>query len=106
MSRAFRDTFKQTFCHPCQKYDRRDSAVSCAQLTIKKQQKYEINSSIAFEPLSTYKCFIDQPTNLTSIENYHCKKQKLSLPNFNNQATMPLLIENRHNGLQKHNSCA
>ncbi|CAF3318076.1 unnamed protein product [Rotaria sp. Silwood2] len=100
MSRAFRDTFKQTFCFFCQKFDRRESALSYMQSSIKKTQ-HQLNVSIACEPLSTYKSAIDHQTNKTPIEN-NTKSKKASVQFCNYSTTIPLLDENKINGVQKH----
>ncbi|CAF0943546.1 unnamed protein product [Adineta steineri] len=63
MSRAFRDTFKQTFCS-CQNVDRRPSASSVAQ-GIAKQRS--INPSIAYDTVITNKCSDGYRTSLTPI---------------------------------------
>ena len=45
MSRAFRDTFKQTICFPCQKFDRRESIVSFAQVSMIKRRHEQLPPS-------------------------------------------------------------
>ena len=55
MSRAFRDTFKQTFCF-CEKTDRQQSTSSFAQASANKSRKRHLNQSIACETVPTYKC--------------------------------------------------
>ncbi len=61
MSRAFRDTFKQTFCFSCQKLDRRDSTLSLTQLSvIKKRQECLPSSGIIGEHVPIYKNSNDQ----------------------------------------------
>ena len=50
MSRAFRDTFKQTFSIPCGKFDHRESAFSFAQMSMtKKRQDCLISSMGPYE---------------------------------------------------------
>ncbi len=51
MSRAFRDTFKQTFCFGCQKFDRRDSTVLFTQLSITKKRQNHLNASVVYEQI-------------------------------------------------------
>lgn len=38
MSRAFRDTFKQTFCIPCGKFDQQESTFSFTQISMSKKR--------------------------------------------------------------------
>ena len=67
MSRAFRDTFKQTFCF-CQDLARRPSRISFAQqpLTVKSRARY-LDPSAAYETVSTYKCADDYRTSTAPI---------------------------------------
>jgi hypothetical protein len=63
MSRAFRDTFKQTFCFACQKLDRRESTLSFTQLSvIKKRQDCLPSSVVISEHIPIYKHSSDQKT--------------------------------------------
>jgi hypothetical protein len=48
MSRAFRDTFKQTFCI-CKAFDRRQSATSVAQGTKIDHRKGHLSSSVVYK---------------------------------------------------------
>ncbi len=86
MSRAFRDTFKQTFCFICQKFDRRESAVSFTQLPITKTRQNQLNPSAVYEPISTYQC----PDDPKLIGNH--------------STTISLLNDNQSNGLFKKTS--
>ncbi len=81
MSRAFRDTFKQTFCFICQNFLRRESTVSSTQLPITKKRQYHTNTSVVYEHIPT-------------------------LQTVNHSTTIPLLNENQLNGLRKNNSCS
>lgn len=67
MSRAFRDTFKQTFCF-CQEFSRRPSRISFAQPppTVKNRPRY-LDPSAAYETVSTYKCADDYRTSTAPI---------------------------------------
>jgi hypothetical protein len=49
MSRAFRNTFKQTFCFGCQKIDRRESTISFAQLSATRKRQNHLNVSVTYE---------------------------------------------------------
>jgi len=53
MSRAFRDTFKQTFCFICQNFLRRESTVSSTQLPITKKRQHHTNTSVVYEHIPT-----------------------------------------------------
>jgi hypothetical protein len=66
MSRAFRDTFKQTLCF-CQKLDRRQSTISFAQIPILKHQQRHLNQSVAYDTVTTYKSSEDYRTTLAPI---------------------------------------
>ncbi|CAF1242020.1 unnamed protein product [Rotaria sordida] len=105
MSRAFRDTFKQTFCCFCQQYDHRNSALLYTQLSIKRKQR-PLNVPQTREPLSPYKGAIDNQTNTTLIENSNNKNKKTSSQDSNYPKTIPLHDENKLNGVQKRNSCS
>jgi len=52
MSRAFRNTFKQTFCFGCQKFDRRESTISFTQLSATKKRQNHLNISVTYEHIS------------------------------------------------------
>jgi hypothetical protein len=61
MSRAFRDTFKETFCFACQKLDRRESTLSLTQLSvIKKRPECLPSSGIIAEHIPICKNSNDQ----------------------------------------------
>lgn len=47
MSRAFRDTFKQTFSIPCGKYDHQESAFSFTQMSMTKKRPDRLISSMS-----------------------------------------------------------
>lgn len=66
MSRAFRDTFKQTF-FLCEKIDRRQSTISFAQIPIRKHRKRHLNQTVAYETVTTFKCPEDDRTSTTPI---------------------------------------
>jgi hypothetical protein len=66
MSRAFRETFKQTFCD-CQEINRRQSSISFAQVTVGKQRPRHLTPSVAYEIVSTYKCSDDYRASLSPI---------------------------------------
>ena len=81
MSRAFRDTFKQTFCI-CGKTVRRPSTV-----TITKHRKRHLNQSVACETVATYKCTDGDQTpiikNLSDNSNGKKKRTSLTIQFFN-----------------------
>ena len=61
MSRAFRETFRQTFCFACQKIERRESTLSFGQLSvIKKRQDYLPSSVIIAEHMHIHKNSTDR----------------------------------------------
>ena len=72
MSRAFRDTFKQTFC-VCKKETRRTSNITFAQAAPKRINHQQ---SIVYETVSTQKTSEDYRTSLT--ENGAKKKRTLT----------------------------
>jgi hypothetical protein len=74
MSRAFRDTFKQTICL-CENIVRRQSN-SFAEVTITKHRKRHLNQSIACETIATYKCPNGDQTSLTPIIKSLSDKKK------------------------------
>jgi hypothetical protein len=74
MSRAFRDTFKQTFCL-CEKFVSRKSTV-----TITKHRKRHLNQSVACETVATYKCTNgDQTPIIQSLSDNNNKKKQTSI---------------------------
>jgi hypothetical protein len=82
MSRAFRDTFKQTFCL-CQKIDHHQSSMSFAQIPITRHRKKHSNQTVAYEPVSTYKCPDgDRTSSIPTIkilaDNSNKKKKRTS----------------------------
>ncbi|CAF1359029.1 unnamed protein product [Rotaria magnacalcarata] len=105
MSRAFRDTFKQTFCISFQKIDHRDSGFSTTQIPVRKCQPEKLNTSINCEA-SKYKCNIYQRTSNPIVEENKKKKKKVSLQLFNHSTTVSLLNDDASNGLQKHSLCS
>jgi hypothetical protein len=105
MSRAFRDTFKQTFCFVCQKADRRESSISFAQLSATKSRQTHINQSIAYDNVSSRKCSDEYRSSSTPVENIKKKKSSKTLEVFNHPITIPLLNNEKNtNGLTKNNS--
>ena len=66
MSRAFRETFQQTF-FDCHEINRRQSSISFAQVTVGKQRPRHLTPSVAYEIVSTFKCSDDYRTSLTPI---------------------------------------
>ena len=66
MSRAFRDTFKQTFC-VCQDIVRRPSRISFAQAPVIKSRPRHLDPSAAYETVSTYKCSDDYRASTAPI---------------------------------------
>jgi len=76
MSRAFRDTFKQTFCL-CQKIDHRQSRISFAQVTYRKKH---VKPPVTYQAVSTCKSSSDNQTNLPPMikrsSNSSNKKKK------------------------------
>lgn len=76
MSRAFRDTFKQTFCFACHKFDRRESTISFAQVSFTRNRQHHVNPSVTN----------DNPP---------------LIQNVNHSTTTPLLSESHSNGLLK-----
>ncbi|CAF1401128.1 unnamed protein product [Adineta steineri] len=104
MSRAFRDTFKQTFCFGCQKTEGRESAMSFAQLSISKHRQKKLTPGIVYEHVSSYKSSDEKQLNSTVSENNHQKK-KTSLQILNNSTTIPLINDKQLNGLIIKNSC-
>jgi hypothetical protein len=105
MSRAFRDTFKQTFCFGCRKFDRRESTVSFTQLPLTKNRQHRASLS-PNENVSTYQYSSDYRPSIEPIENNDSKERKTKLQFFNHSTTIPLLNENNLNGLTKQNSCS
>ncbi len=80
MSRAFRDTFKQTFCF-CQKIDQHQSSVSFA--AMKKHRDKHVNQSNAFETVVTYKCPEDYQANVPNNSIKKKKRTSIALRIFN-----------------------
>jgi hypothetical protein len=81
MSRAFRDTFKQTFCLCNKTIDRRPSASSYAPVTITKHRQRHLHQSIAYDTVSTHKCSDAYRTSLTPIvislsDNQNSRKKR------------------------------
>ncbi|CAM4932727.1 unnamed protein product [Rotaria socialis] len=97
MSRAFRDTFKQTFCISFQEIDHRDSRFSITQISVRKSQPEQLNTSIHCEALSKSKCSIYQRTSKPIVEENKNKKKKISLQCFNHLTTVPLLNDDTSN---------
>jgi len=90
MSRAFRDTFRQTFCFACHKIERRESTVSLTQFSTTKKRSQQVNLSIA--------AYDNVPSRRNSIE------PKVT---FNHSTTVPLLSTMQINGFEKKkNSCS
>jgi len=103
MSRAFRDTFKETFCFTYHKFVHGESTTSVPQLSITKTRQHHLNSSVTYEHVSTNKCSDDRRASITTMENKH-QMNKTSLQISNNSATIPLLNEKKLNGLTIKNS--
>jgi hypothetical protein len=79
MSRAFRDTFKQTFCFPYQKFDHQESASLCTQPLTSKKRQHQLTPSVTYEHTPP-------------------------LQNVNHSTTTPLLNESQSNGIPKKSS--
>lgn len=103
MSRAFRDTFKQTFCF-CQKFQHRDSEFSFALLSLKKQPPDNACSSIDYDGASKYRISLYQPTSKPSVQDNINKKKQMSLPFFNRSTAIPLIKDDKSYSPQKHYS--
>jgi len=87
MSRAFRDTFKQTFCH-CEKTTHRSSTISFSHIAIHKRRKRCSN-----EPIAAYKCADADQTSLAPIiktitDNTTKKKIRLQFFNSTNSVSI------------------
>jgi len=67
MSRAFRDTFKQTFCFFKKPIDRRRSTSSYAPVIITKHLQRHTNQSITYDTVLTHSCSDAYRTSLTPI---------------------------------------
>jgi len=83
MSRAFRDTFKQTFCF-CEKTDHHQSTISFADVSSTKHRKKHLNQTVAYETVTTCKCSDGDQTNSTPIiktlaDNQNKKKKRTSI---------------------------
>lgn len=99
MSRAFRDTFKQTFCASCQQLDRHDSDASFKQLGMKKPNpQYQMSTSMICEPVSTHKCSMEHGINTTPIENDVNENHSLTVENHHHSTLAPLLYKQALNG--------
>jgi hypothetical protein len=82
MSRAFRDTFNQTFCL-CRKIDPRQSTLSFAAVKMSKHREEHLDQSVAFETVATYKCSENYQTNLSDNSNRKKKRNSIGLQFFN-----------------------
>jgi protein-arginine kinase activator protein McsA len=95
MSRAFRDTFKQTFCL-CEKIDRHQSTISFAHVSKTKHRKKHLNQTVAYETVTTYKYPDVDRTSLTPImkiiadnQNKKKKRTSIALQFFNHNNSTP-----------------
>lgn len=99
MSRAFRDTFKQTFGFECYKVDRRESAMSFANLSLIKNRQKQLPPSFGQDQGSNYKYSDDQPASIAPGEvNLLKKKSTPEVINYS-PVTAPLLKNNHVNEL-------
>jgi hypothetical protein len=99
MSRAFRDTFKQTFCGYCQKLDRRESTVSLAHVSQRVNRKKPMNQSMADKHHLTTTNTTDihaQRTDSVVIVTHENKQLTTMLSD--DPTMMSLLTNNKLNG--------
>ena len=97
MSRAFRDTFKQTFGFECYKVNQRESSTSFVNLSLIKNRRKQLSASFVQEQGSNYKYSDDQRTSIV-LSDVHLQKKKSSPEIINHSLmTTPLLKDNHTN---------
>ncbi|CAF0978932.1 unnamed protein product [Adineta ricciae] len=99
MSRAFRDTFKQTFGFECYKVAQHESSTSFANLSLIKNRRKQLSASFVKEQGSNYKYSDDQRTSIV-LNDVNLLKKKSSPEVINHSpVTTPLLKDNHANEL-------
>ena len=100
MSRAFRDTFKQTFFGYCHKFDRRESMISFAHLSQRTMRRKHYKASIPEENPSSMQTTGGVNSHRMSLSLMEHEKNKKILPMNNDRTlTLSLLDDKKSNGL-------